>query len=77
MSTLFDNLTVECIVLENLTFGLNIPCIMDLKIGRRLYDDDAPPDKISRMTRKSAMSTSGAVGFRISGMRVPLPDLLD
>lgn len=65
--------SLECIVLEDLTFGLEIPCIMDLKIGRRLYDDDAPPDKISRMIKKSALSTSGSVGFRISGMRVLWP----
>lgn len=60
----------DCIVLEDLTFGMSQPCIMDMKIGRRLYDDDALPDKAARMMRKSASSTSGAVGFRISGMRV-------
>lgn len=46
------------------------PCIMDVKIGRRLYDDDATPEKTERMMRKSANSTSGTLGFRISGMRV-------
>lgn len=46
------------------------PCIMDMKIGRRLYDDDATPEKTERMIKKSATSTSGSVGFRISGMRV-------
>jgi 1D-myo-inositol-tetrakisphosphate 5-kinase/inositol-polyphosphate multikinase len=43
---------------------------MDVKIGRRLYDDDATPEKTERMMRKSANSTSGTLGFRISGMRV-------
>jgi 1D-myo-inositol-tetrakisphosphate 5-kinase/inositol-polyphosphate multikinase len=48
------------------------PCILDMKIGRRLYDDDATPEKTDRMKLKSENSTSGSVGFRISGMRVHL-----
>lgn len=46
------------------------PSVLDMKIGRRLYDEDASPEKAARMIRKSAGSTSGKIGFRISGMRV-------
>lgn len=46
------------------------PCILDIKIGRRLHDDDATPEKTARLKAKAETSTSLCVGFRISGMRV-------
>lgn len=59
----------DCIILEDLTYRMEEPCILDVKIGRRLYDDDATPEKSERMRRKAASSTSSSLGFRISGMR--------
>jgi 1D-myo-inositol-tetrakisphosphate 5-kinase/inositol-polyphosphate multikinase len=56
--------------LEDLTFGLKTPCIMDIKIGSRLYDVDASPRKIERRVRKSETTTSGALGFRLCGLKV-------
>lgn len=53
---------------------MKIPCILDIKIGKRLYDDDATPEKKARMLLKSQNSTSSVLGFRICGMRVLIPE---
>lgn len=58
------------IVLENLTFGYAKPCVMDVKLGRRLYDDGASAEKRRRMQTVSRTTTSGSLGFRVCGMRV-------
>ena len=46
------------------------PCILDIKIGKRLYDDDACDAKRERMIRKAKLSTSASLGFCISGYRM-------
>ncbi|KAF2861764.1 SAICAR synthase-like protein [Piedraia hortae CBS 480.64] len=62
--------TELAIVLENLEHGFKHPSIMDIKLGSRLYDDDTAPDKVERMKKVSAETTSGSLGFRNTGMRV-------
>ena len=57
-------------MLENLTAGMKYPCIMDVKIGRRMYDLDADPEKIARTRRKAAQTTTESLGFRLSGMKM-------
>jgi 1D-myo-inositol-tetrakisphosphate 5-kinase/inositol-polyphosphate multikinase len=57
------------IVLENATHGFTRPNVLDLKLGARLWDDAAKPDKRARLDKVSAESTSGSLGFRIAGMR--------
>ncbi|KAJ1822220.1 hypothetical protein LPJ60_002158 [Coemansia sp. RSA 2675] len=59
------------ICLENLTAGYEKPCIMDVKIGSRIYDIDATPEKAERMLKKAQESTTGSLGVRICGMIVP------
>lgn len=56
--------------MEDLTFNMKCPCIMDIKIGRRLYDIDASLDKINRREIKSSQTTSGSLGFRLCGVKV-------
>ncbi|KAJ2741297.1 hypothetical protein GGI20_005286 [Coemansia sp. BCRC 34301] len=58
------------ICLENLTAGYERPCILDVKIGKRLYDIDASPEKLARMAKKAQESTIGLLGVHISGMSV-------
>jgi hypothetical protein len=43
---------------------------MDVKIGRRLYDDDATIEKRQKMEQQTLMTTSGSVGLRICGLKV-------
>lgn len=60
----------RAVVLENLSFGYAKPCIMDLKLGRRLYSDDASQEKRDRLEAVRATTTSGSLGVRIAGMKV-------
>ncbi len=52
-----------------MTFGMERPCLLDVKIGRRLYDVDATETKIIKRIHKSEISTSGLLGFRFCGLR--------
>jgi len=61
---------LDYVVLEDLTNEMVEPCVLDMKIGKRLHDEDATPEKAARMMRKAAITTSSKIGFRISGMRV-------
>ena len=62
--------TDKSVVLENSSFGFKQPNILDVKLGVRLYADDAPAEKKQRFEKISAETTHGNFGFRISGMRV-------
>ena len=58
------------IVLENAAAGFQRPNILDLKLGARLWDDDAPVAKRARLDKIARESTSGSLGFRIAGMKI-------
>ncbi|CAL9737151.1 inositol polyphosphate multikinase [Monosporozyma servazzii] len=58
------------LVLENLLTGFNKPNIMDIKLGKILYDENASKEKIERMKQVSKDTTSGSLGFRICGMQL-------
>lgn len=60
----------QYVVLSNLYHSFVQPCILDIKIGALLTDEDASQEKKERMARVSASTTSGSLGFRICGMRV-------
>ena len=62
------------IVLKDETAGFTSPNIADIKLGFRLWDDSAAPDKQDRLDRVSATTTSGSLGFRIAGMNVMQPN---
>jgi len=44
------------------------PCIMDVKVGRRVWDDYADSNKIDKEKRKYPLQE--VIGFRVTGMRV-------
>lgn len=58
------------ICLENSASGCTRPCVLDLKLGARLWDDDAPHAKRQKLDEVAASTTSGSLGFRVAGMRV-------
>ena len=58
------------IVLENAAAGFVRPNILDVKLGARLWDDDAPPAKRQKLDATASETTSGSLGFRIAGMKV-------
>ena len=58
------------IVLSNATAGFQKPNVIDLKVGARLWDDDAPEAKRTKLDEVANASTSGSLGFRVAGMKV-------
>jgi 1D-myo-inositol-tetrakisphosphate 5-kinase/inositol-polyphosphate multikinase len=60
--------SAEYLALEDLTWGRQWPCIMDVKMGTRSYEQDATADKIAY--EKSKFPLQEEVGFRIQGIKV-------
>ncbi|KAK6363784.1 hypothetical protein TWF730_001197 [Orbilia blumenaviensis] len=58
------------IVLSNLTYGFAKPCVLDVKLGAQLWDDDASLEKRARLDEVSDKTTSRSLGMRIAGMKV-------
>ncbi|KAF3208987.1 hypothetical protein TWF106_008843 [Orbilia oligospora] len=58
------------IVLSNLTYGFAKPCVLDVKLGAQLWDDEAPLEKRARLDEVSDKTTSRSLGMRIAGMKV-------
>ncbi|PWY84888.1 SAICAR synthase-like protein [Aspergillus heteromorphus CBS 117.55] len=58
------------IVLENVAAGFKRPNVLDVKLGVRLWADDAPPTKRAKLDAVSKETTSSKLGFRIAGMKV-------
>ena len=61
------------VVLENVAAGFTHPNIMDVKLGARLWADDAPASKRRKLDDVSKETTSGTLGFRIAGMKMWIP----
>lgn len=62
--------TDQAIVLENTAHGFKQPNILDVKLGVRLWADDAREEKKMRFNKISEQTTHKRLGFRIAGMRV-------
>ena len=58
------------VVLENAAHGYVQPNILDVKLGVRLWADDAPREKQIRFNKVTEETTHKDLGFRIAGMRV-------
>ncbi|EPY51732.1 inositol polyphosphate kinase [Schizosaccharomyces cryophilus OY26] len=63
-------LRCRALVLENITHSMKYPCVMDIKLGRQLWALDASPEKRARLDVVSQLTTSGSLGFRITGILV-------
>ena len=57
------------ICLEDLNYPFRLPCILDVKVGTRHYDDDATPEKRRHHIAKSEATTSAKYGVRFTGMQ--------
>lgn len=58
------------IVLENIACGFRRPNVLDVKLGARLWADDAPLEKRNKLDTVSKETTSSSLGYRIAGMKV-------
>lgn len=65
--------TNRFIIIEDLEDGFKKPCMLDIKLGTRMYWDGAPQDKIDRHVATCKATTSGSLGLRICGMRLYCP----
>ncbi|KUF97960.1 EF-hand domain-containing family member C2 [Phytophthora nicotianae] len=65
----------QYLVLEDLTWGRKWPCIMDVKMGTRSYEDNATAEKIAY--EKSKFPLQETLGFRIQGTKVYNPKKQD
>lgn len=62
--------TDTAVVLLNAAHGFVHPNILDVKLGVRLWADDASQEKKTRFDVVTAETTHKDLGFRIAGMRV-------
>lgn len=57
--------------MDDLTWGRRWPCIMDVKVGTRSYEDGASAEKIAYEKHKFPLQERA--GFRIQGIKVFAP----
>lgn len=68
--TTSSNMPGHTLVLQNLLYGYRKPCILDVKLGTVLHDEDASEEKKARMIKKAANSTTLKTGMRLTGFQV-------
>lgn len=57
------------LLLEDLTAGMNKPCVLDLKMGTRQYGIEADEKKKKSQRRKCQTTTTQQLGVRLCGMQ--------
>jgi len=58
------------IIIEDMTYKMQKPCVMDIKMGTTSAGEDATGEKREEMLKKDFGSTTVTLGMRITGMKV-------
>ncbi|KAI8089704.1 uncharacterized protein BX664DRAFT_139887 [Halteromyces radiatus] len=64
-----ENHLDEHLCLENILNGFTRPCIVDIKLGYKIYEDSADEVKRNKMIKNAKGTTIESLGLRISGMK--------
>ena len=62
--------------LEDLTHGMQRPCLIDIKMGTRQHTSAMSPEKIAYVSGKCRDTTSAALGVRVTGLMVRCGDAI-
>lgn len=62
------------LALKNSLLGFEEPCILDIKLGHILWDDNAAQEKRDRLDAVARSTTSGSLDMRLTGMNVYYDD---
>eukprot|EP00010_Vexillifera_abyssalis_P002052 CAMPEP_0201551890 /NCGR_PEP_ID=MMETSP0173_2-20130828/12120_1 /ASSEMBLY_ACC=CAM_ASM_000268 /TAXON_ID=218659 /ORGANISM="Vexillifera sp., Strain DIVA3 564/2" /LENGTH=265 /DNA_ID=CAMNT_0047962249 /DNA_START=29 /DNA_END=823 /DNA_ORIENTATION=+ len=65
-----NNDGIDYVSMEDLTFGFEQPCVLDVKLGTTSVDQTCSAAKIERINKKDQESTTAKIGMRITGMKV-------
>jgi hypothetical protein len=61
---------VGILILEDLTHKFRSPCVMDLKLGVKMYSETAKLKRRRKMDIKSSATSARSYGFRLNGFKV-------
>ena len=62
-----DEAISNFLILEDITGGFELPAVMDIKLGHKVYGPDASPEKRAR-NDSSLWPTQSPCGFKVSGI---------
>jgi hypothetical protein len=69
-----ERATHQHIVLTNLAYAFRRPCVLDVKLGTVLHDEEtASAEKKARMEATAQATTSFETGIRLTGFQVREP----
>ncbi|CAG8571027.1 5781_t:CDS:10 [Diversispora eburnea] len=58
------------VCIENCLYKFKKPCFLDLKLGKRLYGEDADEAKKQKMIRKAKNTTADSFAFKLTAFKV-------